>query len=300
MPRTFYRTGQRGLVQDLDKAFQLLFRAAELGSAVAHLNIGYAYETGDGLELDVAKAVHHYEIAAVGGDLMARQNLGCMEVQAGNFERAQKHWAIAASAGDDYALDNVKKGFKLGQVTKDDFATILRAHQKSSDEMKSAHRDEFGVPKPSKFHVCGEDSFEKKLQMRSVLRQNVASEPAAGAPTPCVELRNMIRDDIKDDAQYAVLFEATQKNCAQFGSLLKVIIPRSGPGASKIFLEYETAEEAGRVIAALGGMGDRQHGKVEAVYCDPVCLDMHNWFLSIQPFATQDAISHNEGLWKGM
>jgi len=298
---SFFRTGQMGLVQDLDKGFELLFRAADLGSSGAHLNIAYAYQTGKGLEQDVSKAVHHYQIAAIGGVLMARQNLGCMEAQTGNFERAQKHWMIAACAGDGHSLANVKAGFKHGHVTKDEFAKVLRAHQKSSDEMKSVHRDDFGEPGPWQ-QQSGIESLEQILQTRIILRQNAANEAAVGTPTPCVELRNTIRDrdELEDDAQYTALFEEMQIMCSKFGMLLKVIIPRSGPGASKIFLEYETAEEAGKVIAAFGGLGDCQHGKIEVVYCDPECLCMNNWCLSIQSFATQDAISHREGLWRGM
>ncbi|KAL7523218.1 hypothetical protein ACHAXR_000079 [Thalassiosira sp. AJA248-18] len=102
----------------------------------------------------------------------------------------------------------------------------------------------------------------------------------------------MIRESLEDDAQYEVILSDTLDNCMSFGALQKVIIPRSGPGTAKIFLEYSTVEEAGRVIAALGSIGH-----IEAVYCDPECLSMHNWFMSIQSFATQQLICEK---WEGM
>ncbi|KAL7525068.1 hypothetical protein ACHAXR_000844, partial [Thalassiosira sp. AJA248-18] len=109
---SYYRFGELDLVQDIDKGFELLFRGAELGSVDAHQNIAYAYDSGEGLEQDAQKAVHHYQISAMGGNLNSRHNLGNMEATALNYKRAVKHWMIAASAGFDFSLDFVKKGYK--------------------------------------------------------------------------------------------------------------------------------------------------------------------------------------------
>ena len=39
------------------------------------------------------------------------------------------------------SLDAVNDGYKKGYVTKDDYTTVLRAYQKSRDDMKSEARD---------------------------------------------------------------------------------------------------------------------------------------------------------------
>ena len=52
-----------------------------------------------------------------------------------------KHWMIAARAGYEKALKKVGEGYKAGHVTKDEYATTLRAYQCSVDEMKSKQRD---------------------------------------------------------------------------------------------------------------------------------------------------------------
>ena len=52
-----------------------------------------------------------------------------------------KHFILAARVGYGVALDNVKKGFMNGFVTKDDYANTLRAYQKRQDDIKSDARD---------------------------------------------------------------------------------------------------------------------------------------------------------------
>jgi len=45
-----YANGELGLRQDWNKAFELWTRAAELGSCIAHYQIGGAYYQGTGVE----------------------------------------------------------------------------------------------------------------------------------------------------------------------------------------------------------------------------------------------------------
>ena len=75
------------------------------------------------------------------GDVNARRNLGTMEGQAGNYQRAMKHLLISAKSGDDRSLDGVKKGYMSGFVTKEQYTNTLREYQKSQDETKSDARD---------------------------------------------------------------------------------------------------------------------------------------------------------------
>ena len=55
------------------------------------------------------------------------------------MNQAMKHFMIAAKAGCDDSLKMVG-GYKRGHVTKDEYASILRAHKNSRDEMKSQQR----------------------------------------------------------------------------------------------------------------------------------------------------------------
>ena len=133
-----------GVQQDFAKANELYLKAGELGCPEAYLNLGYSYRLGRGVEVDKKKGNHCFELAAMGGNDKARYNLGCLEGEAGNQNRARKHFMIAAKAGYKDSLDTVKKGYMMGYFTKDEFANTLRAYQKAHDAMKSDMRDKFG------------------------------------------------------------------------------------------------------------------------------------------------------------
>lgn len=136
-----YFDGEVGYPQDTTKANELYLKAGELGCSDGYYNLGNAYENGRGVERDTAKAKHYWELAA-NRHVIARHNLGCEEGATGNEHRAMKHFMIAARAGYDISLNEVKQGFLRGFVTKDEFTITLRAYQKARDEMKSIPRDE--------------------------------------------------------------------------------------------------------------------------------------------------------------
>ena len=88
------------------------------------------------------KAKHYYQLAAIGGNVLSRYNLGCLEEEAGNMSTAFKHHIIAAGCGDNDSLKKIRELYVNGHATKDDYANALRAHQKYIDGIKSAQRDE--------------------------------------------------------------------------------------------------------------------------------------------------------------
>ena len=130
-----------GFTQDYTKALELLHRAGELGHADAYSSIGSAYYNGQGVEVDKKKANHYYELAAMGGDSQARYNLGGMEANAGNIDRATKHFIIAARSGDPESLKVMKGFYTNGKGTKDDYTKALQSYQEYLGEIKSVQRD---------------------------------------------------------------------------------------------------------------------------------------------------------------
>lgn len=91
---------------------------------------------------DMAKAFRHCEVAAMGGHVLARHNLGSAEYYAGNHDLALQHWMIAAPLGQEGTLNNVKILFNKGLATKADYAAALRGYQNAVQEMSSPDRDE--------------------------------------------------------------------------------------------------------------------------------------------------------------
>ena len=140
-----YATGEMGMPRDITKANELWHRAGEIGCSYAYYNLGISYENGDGVEMDKKKAKYYYELAAINGSVEARHNLGCLEGNSGNINRAKKHYILAARAGHKQSLDMVKEGFMRGIVTKDEYENTLRAYQQQRDEMKSDDRDKAGI-----------------------------------------------------------------------------------------------------------------------------------------------------------
>lgn len=137
----YYERGERGVPQDWNKANELYLKAGELGCAVAYHNLGVIYRDGRGVEVDKKKAKYYYELAAIGGDIHSRHNLGCIEYDAGNYDRAMKHFIISARAGSERSLGAVKDKFMNGMVTKDEYASTLRAYHERQQGMKNDARD---------------------------------------------------------------------------------------------------------------------------------------------------------------
>ena len=136
-----YGNGTNGYPQDYSKALELYHRAVELGFTNVYCNIGYFYKTGKGVEIDTEKARHYYELAAMGGNILARHDLGLDEKKAGNIDRALKHFIIAARGGRKQAIDQVKRLYTKGDATKDDYARALQSYQTYLGEIKSRQRD---------------------------------------------------------------------------------------------------------------------------------------------------------------
>jgi len=156
----YYSNGLYGLPQNMAKALKLWHRAVELGHALTYCNIGVAHMAGRGVEVDHNKAKHSFELAAMGGDVEARHNLGYMEWQAGNMDRALKHFMIAVKGGNLRSLDNIKEMYENRQTTKDDYAKALQTYQAYLDEIKSDQRDKAAAANGSPYY-----GMPSKLQL---------------------------------------------------------------------------------------------------------------------------------------
>jgi len=137
----YYADGLYGFAQDYAKALKLWHRAGELGCTDAYCRIGSAYKFGRGVEVDNKKTNHYYELAAMRGNAYARNNLGSIEANAGNIDRALKHYTIAVKDGDSASLENIKRMHMNGHATKDNYTAALRLHQEYLNEIKSDQRD---------------------------------------------------------------------------------------------------------------------------------------------------------------
>ena len=138
---SYYFYGMYGFPQDYDKALELYQRAAELGHAESYVSIGFAHNTGRGVEVDEKKVIHYNELGAMRGDATARNNLGHIEKKAGNMDRALKHYMIAVRGGESESLIAIQEFYTKGHATKDDYTKALQSYQSYLGEIKSDQRD---------------------------------------------------------------------------------------------------------------------------------------------------------------
>ena len=133
----YYSHGRYGLPQDSNKALDFFRKAGKFGCN----NIGNAYDYGEGVERDAKMAKQYHELAVMEGCVMARHNLGVTEYDAGNYDRALRHYMIAVRGGFTDALKEIQQLYKDGHATKDQYANALRSHQAYINEIKSDQRD---------------------------------------------------------------------------------------------------------------------------------------------------------------
>ncbi|EJK67471.1 hypothetical protein THAOC_11489 [Thalassiosira oceanica] len=134
--------GDLWLQKDARKAVALWTEAAELGSLKALYNLGVAYERGLGVQGDEKKSTEFYKKAAMQGHVASRHNLGCFEWDKGNYDCALRHLLISAKMGHGKSVENIKKMFMAGFITKEQYAEALKGYQDAVEDMKSNDRDE--------------------------------------------------------------------------------------------------------------------------------------------------------------
>jgi tetratricopeptide (TPR) repeat protein len=124
-----------------ETALKYLTKAAELGDMGAQYELSITYQNGHGAEKDEKKQVYHLEEAAIGGHPLARHNLGAEECRSGRYERAKKHFIIAANLGLHDSLKVLMQFYANGHASKEDYAGALRGYQAAVDATKSAERE---------------------------------------------------------------------------------------------------------------------------------------------------------------
>jgi len=78
-------------------------------------------------------------------------------------------------------------------------------------------------------------------------------------PTTVLQLLNMVTpEELVEDDEYEDIFDDVREECSKFGNVIDMKIPRPGHGGSetgigKIFVRYESIDEAGIALRALAG-----------------------------------------------
>jgi TPR repeat protein len=97
---------ERGRVGE---AFRLFFAAAKAGDSRAQLNIGYLYDTGQGVSRSRTHALEWYRKAVQRGEAAAANNIGTLYRDEGRLRLAVRWFEKAAAMGDGDALLEMAK-----------------------------------------------------------------------------------------------------------------------------------------------------------------------------------------------
>ncbi|KAL0382308.1 UNVERIFIED_CONTAM: Cleavage and polyadenylation specificity factor subunit, partial [Sesamum calycinum] len=127
-------------------------------------------------------------------------------------------------------------GIKMGDKT----LTVRRANQGASQ------------PKPE------QESVLLHAQQQIAL-QRIMLQPSVVATKVVCLTQVVTADELKDDDDYEDIVEDMRTECAKFGTLVNIVIPRPlpsgemGPGVGKVFLEYADIESATKARQGLNG-----------------------------------------------
>lgn len=92
-----------------------------------------------------------------------------------------------------------------------------------------------------------------------------ASGQDAGEPTHCMQMLNMVTlEELTDDEEYSEIVEDVREECAKFGQVLDVRIPRpEKESKSKAAQDWKAAEDASATAAAAAVAGVDENGEGE-------------------------------------
>ncbi|KAL7535657.1 hypothetical protein ACHAWF_005227 [Thalassiosira exigua] len=134
---TCYEHGWNNCPRDDKRAFELLIRAAELGSARGCFKFARIFNRNG----DKSKNRYYLEKATKLGFAQARYYLGCLERDEGNIMLGLRHWKIAAAMGYQDALADVLRCYRQGMMSKAEFESILRSSQRAHEDEWSQERE---------------------------------------------------------------------------------------------------------------------------------------------------------------
>ena len=123
----YYNFGIGGVGKDAKEAVKWFRKAAEQGLDAAQINLGSAYETGEGVPQDMKVAVKWYRKAAEQGDSYGQYRLGAMYMNGLgvtlNHKEARKWFRKAAEQGYDKAQCALAVNYAIGKGVFQNYVT---------------------------------------------------------------------------------------------------------------------------------------------------------------------------------
>ncbi len=116
--------------KDYGTAFQISFRYAQSGNAIAQTNTAFAYFNGQGVAQNYSEALRWYRLAAAQGNADAQGQIGFAYAQGigvvKNYVEAVKWFKLAAAQGESSARANLGSAYANGQGVAQDYVESVK------------------------------------------------------------------------------------------------------------------------------------------------------------------------------
>lgn len=126
-------------LEDYDPKDAMIYfkKAATKGNFRAMFLLGYMYENGEGVTIDLSKAAYYYKLASDNGNRSAQHNLGCF-YYFGNgvnkdYQLAFEYFLKAAQQGKADSMKNIGVMYELGQYVAQNYEKALEWYKKAGE-----------------------------------------------------------------------------------------------------------------------------------------------------------------------
>lgn len=140
--------GIAGIAKDRLKALDCFISAVELGCRHGCYDLSLRCETGVGVPLDRKKADLFCRVGAMRGCIVARHLIAKNDYGSGNHEVGIRHWKIAAEAGSQSSLEELKSIYNADEkmpgkefISKEERDRIYRVCHEAQMAVKSDERE---------------------------------------------------------------------------------------------------------------------------------------------------------------
>lgn len=134
----FWSCAGAGVAQTMAERWRSL---AEHGDPVAQSNLGFLYQTGDGLPQDFAEAMKWYRRAAAQGDGLAQSNIGFLYLRGHgipqDYVRAHMWFNLAEASGERSVLGSTRDSLAIRMTP----AQIAHAQEMAARCKNSRYRE---------------------------------------------------------------------------------------------------------------------------------------------------------------
>jgi TPR repeat protein/uncharacterized RDD family membrane protein YckC len=258
-----YQSGQ-GVPKDFRKAAEFYQKAADKGNAVGQANLGWLYQNEQGVPKDLGKAAELYQKAANQRNAFARNQLGVLyqngEGVPKDSGKAAELYQRAADQGYATAQGNLGWLYQNGDGVPKDFGKAADLYRKAADQGNAFAQNNLGV-----LYQNGEgvpEDFGKAAE----LYQKAANQGYAMAQTNLAWLYRTGKGVPKELVKAAELY---QKGADQGNAIAQATLGwlyQSGEGVPKDLGKaaelYQKAADQGDAIAQanLGGLYEDGQG----------------------------------------